>query len=271
MAERPPWRPWRTGPPRFAVALKPIAAERWLLPETEPEALIERRLRLKRPEDVFRETLSSRPAQHELACLIAEHIGAGALAAGADRAPLLSAAWAVSDDLVVMERDAAGWRVSAIVLCQPTFFSIDEAFGRDLAALHDPVPGGAELAGRTARIFDHLAPGAVLERFNWTLQHGAERFTPSAEPLRARVAAFGAKAGEGLHVRVERQTIRRLPQTGAIVFTIRVSLDPLSALPAPERPLIAEAWRTASGEARAYKGWQSLDAGAQAVFSAWGV
>ena len=33
-----------------------------------------------------------------------------------------------------------------------------------------------------------------------------------------------------LFVRVERQTLRRLPQSGDILFTIRVHHDPLSAL-----------------------------------------
>ena len=37
-------------------------------------------------------------------------------------------------------------------------------------------------------------------------------------------------AGNRLFIRVERQTIRRLPSTLSIVFTIRVHVDPLSSI-----------------------------------------
>ena len=37
-------------------------------------------------------------------------------------------------------------------------------------------------------------------------------------------------AGERLFLRVERQTIRRLPESSSIVFTIRVHIDPLSSI-----------------------------------------
>jgi hypothetical protein len=41
----------------------------------------------------------------------------------------------------------------------------------------------------------------------------------------ARIAA--AEAGARLHLRVERQTLRRLPETGAVVFTIRTHVTRL--------------------------------------------
>ena len=37
-------------------------------------------------------------------------------------------------------------------------------------------------------------------------------------------------AGDKLFIRVERQTIRRLPITRSIVFTIRVHVDPLNSI-----------------------------------------
>ncbi|MEO1038992.1 MAG: heme-dependent oxidative N-demethylase subunit alpha family protein [Pseudomonadota bacterium] len=268
---RPPYRPYLQGPPRFAVALMPIAPEHWLRPETEAEALPERRARLTSDTAaVFRERATSRPAQAEALALIRAHLGAPANEADA-APPLPAAATLISDDLVIMQADAGGWLVSALVLCQPTFFSIDDAFDRDLAALHAPVPGGAGLSGRIARVFDHVAQDRVLERFNWTLQLGPDRFTPSGHAMRERAAALGSRAADGLHLRVERQTVRRLPQTGAILFTIRVSIDPVSAIPAADRAVLAEAWRAAPPQARAYKGWASLDAGAEALFSRWGV
>ena len=40
---RPPFTPWRDGPPHFIVGLKPIEPARWLLPDTETHSLPERR------------------------------------------------------------------------------------------------------------------------------------------------------------------------------------------------------------------------------------
>jgi hypothetical protein len=56
-------------------------------------------------------------------------------------------------------------------------------------------------------------------------------------------------------VRVERQTLRRLPRTGAALFTIRVWIDPLESLAAdpPRLAAFADAWRSASPAFRAYK------------------
>lgn len=262
---RPPHAPWFNGPPRFNVGLAPIAREHWLIPDTEAHVLPDKRARLARPETCYRAADWARAAEHEAARRILDHTG-GALN---DASPLLSAAARVSDDLVVIARGRNGaWRAGALVLCAPTFFSIDRAFDDSLTGLHGPVPGGARLANRIGRIFDNLADGLVLERFNWTLQAGDQRFVPDAAPMRARAdAAPAEQAKDTLHVRVERQTITRLPETGAVVFTIRICLDPVSALDDEDRAGIARAWRGASGEGRAYKGWDRLDRLAEAWFS----
>ncbi len=265
---RPPYTPWRDRPPRFAVAARPIDPNAWLIPDTEAHVLPERRRTLETREAVFRQSADAVDAAEEAARLIANHVGAPR-PAGADA--LYDVAHAVSDDLVVMTQDQGRWRAGALVLAQPTFFSLDEAFGADIDRLHAPVPGGAALSARITRLFDRLREDVVLERFNWTLQFGAERFTPDAAPLRAAAQRAGAAGAERLHVRVERQTVRRLPQTEAVLFTIRVSIDPASALPAPERAPLVSAWRQAEAAARRYKGWAALDAAAEALFARWSV
>ena len=74
--------------------------------------------------------------------------------------------------------------------------------------------------------------------------------------MRAAIPAIDpARAADALHVRVERQTLRRLPNSGGMVFTIRLWIDPLSAIAADPQRLarFAEAWRTAHPDFRAYK------------------
>lgn len=60
---------------------------------------------------------------------------------------------------------------------------------------------------------------------------------------------------------MERQTIRKLPGSGAVIFTIRICLDPL--LPILEdgetREAFEDAWLGASQRVRQYKHWHDLE------------
>ena len=256
------------GPPQVHVGLSPIALERWLTPDDQAAWLpAKAALMDARFDETFAEAPHSRPGQEEAARLI----GAVAPVPSGPAAPLARAALAVSDDLVLVEPGPDGWTVSAISLCSPTYFTAAHALGKALGALHAPVPGGdPDLSGRIARVFSALRPDLVLERFNWTVQAGPDRFTPSIAPLRARAeAAAPHDAARLLHQRVERQTIRRLPQTGGVLFTIRVRLAPLAALiAAPEdRAAFARAWADAPPAFRTYKSWPALDPLVQALLA----
>lgn len=263
---RPPYTPFRAGPPRFTPALSPLDPAAWLAPDTEHHVLDWKRALLDRPDRVFRARPGAEAAAAEAADLVAGAVNA------APSGDLIAASRRVSDDLVVMSRDKTGWMCTALTLTAPTFFAVDHVIGRNLAALHGPVPDAARLSARIDRVFDGLRPGLILERFNWTLQAGAERFTPDAAPLRARAArAAPEEAHDLLHLRVERQTLRALPNTGAVLFTIRVCLDPLGNLALDDRALLASAWRGPGAQGRAYKGWAAYDRIAEAVFAEWRV
>ena len=264
-ARPPAHAPFRTGPPRFAPALSVMDPGRWLTPDSEAHVLDWKQARLDAPDQSYRALPGSGPAAREAAAAVA-----GAL--GAPAGDLVAASRLLSDDLVVMMRAPGGWRCAALTLTAPTFFAIDDVIGRDVGALHGPVPDAARLSARIERVFDGLRPGPALERFNWTLQAGAERFTPDSAPLRDQARAARAdQALDVLHLRVERQTLVKLPQTGAVLFTIRVCLDPLSALDPEDRAALASAWRALGPHGRAYKGWAAYDRLAQAAFNAWGV
>ncbi|MCR9128988.1 MAG: DUF3445 domain-containing protein [Alphaproteobacteria bacterium] len=265
-ARTPPHAPFRAGAPRFVPALKPIAPADWLAPDTEAHVLDWKRAMLDRPDLVHRAEPGSEAAAHEAADLVGRALGAPV--AG----DLIKASRLVSDDLVIMTPGAAGWTCAALTLTAPTFFAIEDVIGRNIAALHGPVPDAARLSTRIERVFEGLQPGTVLERFNWTLQAGADRFTPDAAPLRARALRADREAWRALlHLRVERQTIVKLRETGAVLFTIRVCLDPVAALQHEDRASLAAAWRTLGPEGRAYKGWADYEGLAAAAFKAWGV
>lgn len=238
----------------FSIGLKPIPEADWLEGgEADPAARKDRLLRDHR-QTVWGELESSRPGQAEAFTLV--NAALGAAPAGA-LPPLWEASRRVSDDLVLMEKIEGAWRVGALSLCAPTFFSAPEVLGRSLAEIHGPVTGFTErFLTRVERIFDGLRPGLILQRRNWSVVNSGEPFTPDPAPVRARIPDIDpAQVGEALFVRVERQTLRRLPGTGGALFTIRIWLDPLDAIAADPGRLaaFARAWREAAPAFRAYK------------------
>lgn len=253
-------RPWEEGWD-FTIGLQPIAEADWLEggeadPSSRKDALL-----AAHPQVVWGETPGSQPGQKEAAELVDAAVGSAPLAA---RHPALYAASRrVADDLVLMEKRDGAWAVAALSLSAPTFFTADQVLGKSLAELHGPVHGFADrFLARVARIFDGLRPGLILERRNWTLVNSGETFTPHSAPVRARIPDIAPEAaGQELFVRVERQTLRRLPRTGGALFTIRVWLAPLeSVAETPERlDAFARAWRAATGDFRAYKGFAQYE------------
>ena len=258
----PPYLPYLAGPPSLAPGLAPIDTERWLAPDTEAAAWLPGKTVLMRTHRdlVFADT--------GIPAVIEELAGAVLAVTGMGEdiweSPLEMAAARVSDDLCLLMPDSNGlWTLRAASLVAPTFWSLAEKIGQPLTGLHGPVPNANPgLVSRIARMFDGLRPGQVLERFNWTVQAGPARFTPSSAPLKAMARSAPDDAAlELLHLRVERQTISKLPETGAVVFTIRVCIDPLrAALPnAAHRQAFESAWNGIDPALADYKGWPDHD------------
>jgi dimethylamine monooxygenase subunit A len=254
----PRHRPWAEAAPGFAIGLRPIGLEAWLEGQ-DADAARKEALRSEHPAKVWGETEGSRAAQSEVLALVEAATGRSA----GPGEPLWAASLLAADDLCLMERRDGAWTLTALSLCSPTFFTAEEALGKALAGLHGPVPGFADqLLRRVERIFDNLPAGQVLERRNWTLVNSPELFLPHSAPVRERVAEIDpAIAGEVLHLRVERQTIRLL-DSGGVIFTIRVWRDPLASLRGNVELMAAfeKAWREAPEAFREYKGLARYDA-----------
>jgi hypothetical protein len=259
---QPPYLPFLSGPASLAPGLKPIPPEQMIAPDTEAEAWLpeKRRIMKELREEVFVSNLPDAMLE-EAAVLVSQHLP---LSEEDWPTPLEAASARVSDDLCLLQRGGDGlWRLEAASLVAPTYWLLAEKAGQPLGGLHDPVPGANPgLVSRIARMFDALRPGQVLERFNWTVQAGPARFTPDAAPLKALAAATpDTDALDVLHLRVERQTISKLPASGLLLFTIRIAVDPLcAALSSPERvEAFRAAWEGTDAALAAYKGWPAYD------------
>ena len=146
--------------------------------------------------------------------------------------PLEAAARLVPEDLLLLKsrpRDAddglLDWTLAAAALAFPAHWVLAEKMGRPLAGIHEPVPHyGERLETPLDRFFTNMQVGPISHRWNWSVVTSPELFTPD-RALSAPIAV-----GEGiqrLFVRMESQTLRKLPETGQILFTIRTYIEPV--------------------------------------------
>ena len=97
-----------------------------------------------------------------------------------------------------------------------------------------------------------------MYRFNWTLVDDEALYQPDVV---VRQNFTTDSIADEVFFRVERQTLRRLPETDAIVFTIRSYVQPLSVIVETEpeaRGLLLNALRSADEPTIAYKNWQTM-------------
>jgi hypothetical protein len=264
--------PFLGAPPDFAIGLRAIDQDAWLEGgEAEPQLRKDALFATVR-DTVWGEMEGSRAGQEEALDLV--RAAGVAVDESADLPPLYRAARVLADDLCLMAPRDGVWRLCALSLSSPTFFTAAGVLGKNLAQLHAPVPAfGDRFLARVERIFNGLRDGLILERRNWTVVNSPALFTPDPAPIRARIEEIAAnEAGERLFLRIERQTLRRLPVTGSALFTIRVWLYPLEALRADPGRLaaFAVAWRSAGEDFRRYKKLPLYDALVEAFLRASG-
>lgn len=219
-------------------------------PDLAADLQEKRELLATRHAEVFVEAPGSRPAQAEVLRTVVAWLeryggeryerrgGPSVLRGGgnptslrdSETAPLERAGALVQEDFCLMERHGEVWRLTAGIVCFPTRWHLAPKLGQSLLLLHDPVPGYAEqLAASADRFFDRLPAGRIVWRTNWSLVDDPGLFLPPGHRSRPPPPdpLTGANAGERLFLRMERQTLRRLPETGAILFGIRVYRNPL--------------------------------------------
>ena len=242
----------------FTIGLKPLDLADWIeIDATFEDQLAEkRRLYATVPEKVFVAEPDTLAAQREVLDLIIEHlprrfpdlysadpdavlVGGQPVPIGDATAPLRAASLLIQEDLILMRRGDLGWRLVAGSLFFPSSWSLAEKFGKPIHEIHRPVPDfgpGTRMADLIARMFDRLQPGNPVQRFNWSVQSGDALYHPLSNEGRIDravdpVSKFpGGEIAAHAFIRVERQTLRKLPVSGDILFTIRIYLDPLAVL-----------------------------------------
>ena len=253
----------------FAIGLRPLDLANWIEVDANFAARLaeKRRLYAEIPEKVFVEEPETRAAQQEVLDLLTAHlpgrfpdiyrvaengveiVDEDEVSPPAPDAPLVAASLLVQEDLILMRRGEDGWRLAAGCLCFPSSWTLTEKFGKALHTIHIPVPGfgpGSRPDELIARMFDGLQ-GQAMERFNWSIQAGDALYHPLSNLQRDDRAATrpshfsdSGAVNASAFIRVERQTLRKLPVSRDVLFTIRIHLDPLAVLAKhPDRAKLA--------------------------------
>jgi len=239
--------PFDDGPHKLAMGVKPLELAEWIEIDEDlaDDLAIKDELLATRHSDVFAELEGSHPAQAEALEILLDHLprhcdahyqrdgdvirlknaGLKWNVADTGRAPLDMAGRLVQEDLCIMEDDGSGiYRLTAASLCFPTQWLLSDKIGHPVQEIHGPVPGYDErLAKPMDRFFVAMQPENPVWRINWSLvdrpelnlsvRYGVTEANPDITP---------GNAGDNIWLRVERQTLRRLPETRAILFTIRI-------------------------------------------------
>ena len=132
----------------------------------------------------------------------------------------------VQEDLVILAGDDLA--LVAGQLCFANDWCLDEKMGLPFWQIHAPIVPIVKPMMRAAQTFmERLAVGRSVWRTNWSVKvtdqlDMTSRHTPALKQLLAdRLPLLTPETiGEHLYLRVERQTLTRLPRSGAILFGI---------------------------------------------------
>lgn len=277
----PDHSPFREGPFKLAMGLQPLDLQDWIEPDVRlaDELAEKERLLRDRHQEVFAALPEALAGSVEVLELLAEHLPKrfptlykreGDILHNLVTQqtwdlsqdvlqPLDLAGRLVQEDLCLMQQDlkAGVYRLVGASLCFPTRWRLAEKLGKPLNVIHAPIPGYEEqLAATMDRYFERIKVDKPVWRINWSLIDDPTLFQPTGHGRQGLNPAITPEnAGEKLWLRMERQTLRRLPRTHDILFTIRVHVRPLRELAAhPERAaMLAVAMRTMPEPMRLYK------------------
>ncbi|TCR06435.1 uncharacterized protein DUF3445 [Neorhizobium sp. JUb45] len=259
----PTYTPYDGSSPLFTIGLSPLDPECWIEPDTNLvfELAEKRRLVSEHGDKVLRAEPGTENAQREVLERLADYLTthhpdlyrrdgdrihmAGHTVDLSDETmlPIHRAGLLVQDDLVIMKKGENGWRIAAAFLAFPSSWKLSEKFGKVMNEVHAPVPGfqdGSRNAELIARMFDRLQPGNPVRRMNWSVNWRHALYHPVSPPA----DVVRVTPAENTIIRVERQTLTKLPVSGDILFTIRIYLDPVAAIlaePDAERLALAMA------------------------------
>jgi hypothetical protein len=161
-----------------------------------------------------------------------------------------------------MSRIDGQWKLTAASVCFPSRWDLTEKIGTSLREIHAPVPHYEERIGQaTDTMFDKFEVERPVWRINWTILDNPDLFQPQSIHREIDPDLSLEEFAQKIYFRIERQTLRVLPKSGDVLFTIRTYVDSLSSIASHHSEFqqnLAQTLVAASGQTREYKGWPPI-------------
>jgi hypothetical protein len=240
---------FQPGAYRWRMGLVAADARAFFAPSAEAERLLAERAQwlADAPEEYAGFTPAGVPLLAEALELARQW---GAPVAG-ESVESLGLAW--EPDFVLLSPGPGGFIVAGGAVCFPTGWALRQKLGHSLFETHAPVPQlNTELAANIETALRRLAPRAAWARHNWGLARTSDL---NLHPRREVPTLDASAAPAEVFLRVERQLLLKLPETGGILFGIRIEVVPLRELmrDAPARQGLRDALVSMPADIAAYK------------------
>lgn len=232
LQNRLPFLPWMDARTNRLPGILPVEGDDWLRLDEAYAGQMARRdaLLAQSPEKVHALLPQARPAADELYSLTLEWLKTqegftwkettvirpdGVEVTLDPQNPLMTLGRLVQEDLCIMEHDGSETVLNAAALCFPASWTLAQKIGKPMLAIHVPVPEyNDRVAKGVQRLFDAIRPEQMLWRMNYLTYDDPELHQPRLE------GESRPRPKDHVFVRCERQVLRRLPVTRAVVFSI---------------------------------------------------
>ncbi|KAI9751140.1 MAG: Zn finger-containing GTPase- Activating Protein for ARF [Chaenotheca gracillima] len=147
--------------------------------------------------------------------------------------PLLVLLENVPEDFAVMLRnpDNGFYYFRAGVICSSLGWNVATKLGKQLHEIHEPIPDYKEkMQFSMDRYFSKMPTDRPIQRGSWGLEVDTPLFMPPGDPHEAhRDTQSPDLPLSRVHLRVDWQTLRRLPLSAAIIFNFKALFTPVEA------------------------------------------
>ncbi|GLB12895.1 hypothetical protein AtubIFM61612_000284 [Aspergillus tubingensis] len=143
----------------------------------------------------------------------------------------------------------------------PVGWTVQDRIGWTISKLHNPVPlWHQQVANSVSKFLARLTPASPMERSNYFVE--VKRPDEDLFEILYRPTSLSEEnpdpTPQDIVIRRERQTFRRLPRTGALVFGVKTILTTLDELPMQELQNLAKeikSWPEYVGEYKGREVW----------------
>jgi Haem-dependent oxidative N-demethylase, alpha subunit-like len=246
---------------RWRLGVRPLDLHDWieLGPDADEAIAAKARLSAQHHDTVFAVLADVEPESAEVAAALVEHLRRrwpdryGDTELDGSLHPLDAAARLVPEDLVLLVERGGRLVFGGGSVCFPNRWDLRSKLGLSMSGVHAPVAQlNEQLAAPIDGFFDRLTPQRSFWRLGWGILDTPDWYTPLDGTAGPRPQDPGP---DELFLRVERETLRRFPMTGCVLFTIRTYVTPIPAVAADQEVArqLADALAALPDDVRAYK------------------